>query len=591
MIMRRRTKLSLVLLITVVGIGLTAGGVFRGASAIGSEDPGLTRQGSRNLQQEVRQYNNLMYNVLMEVGRAYYKDIDVADVAVAGIKGMMAQLDPYSDFYVEEIDPGMVADMEITTTGTYSGIGSTIGYSGGVLSIIAPMKSSPSMRVGLLAGDVIAEIDGLPSKAFSTAKAASLIKGPVGTDVTLMIEREGFPGQLEFVITRAQIEVNDVSAATFAAPGIAYIEISRFSKNTGQFLVEAIEELGKEQAIEGLILDLRGNPGGLLDEAIAVTEPFLPPGEMIVYTRGRVSNMNENYLSRERQLYDGRLVVMVNQASASASEIIAGAVQDLDRGIVVGKTSFGKGLVQVVGQLGQMPDGGGANIFKLTTAEYFTASGRNLQRPFGTDDFGRIVIRNPGVPDTTEHPIFLSQRGREVTGGGGVVPDIELDGIMGNILLFDLKFRRGIFLRYVNNYVNTRNITDGSTVTVNEELLNDFRTWAEEQGFSFETPTEMRLDDLVETAAAEGADDAMATEIAALQRAIDRQKDSLWQESRESIALELRREFVTRLQGYDAGLMEYFSQDPQFQAALDVLSDRSQYAAVLSGESVGGQEK
>ncbi|MFC1629174.1 S41 family peptidase [Gemmatimonadota bacterium] len=588
--MRRRTRLSLVLLITVAGIGLTASGVFRSASAIGSEDPGLIRQGSRNIQQEIREYSSLMNSVLLEVGRSYYKDVDVADVAVAGIKGMMASLDPYSDFYVEEIDPGLVADMEITTTGTYSGIGSTIGYSGGVLSIIAPMKGSPSMRAGLLAGDIIAEIDGEPSKAFSTAKAASLIKGPVDTDVILMIEREGFSDPLEFVITRAQIEVNDVSAATFAAPGIAYIEISRFSKNTGQFLVEAIEKLGREQAIEGLILDLRGNPGGLLDEAIAVTEPFLPPGEVIVYTRGRVANMNENFLSQEKQMFDGRLVVMVNQASASASEIIAGAVQDLDRGIVVGKTSFGKGLVQVVGQMGQMPNGGGANIFRLTAGEYFTASGRNLQRPFGTDDLGRIVIRNPGAPDTTDHPIFLSQRGREVTGGGGVVPDIELDGIMGNILLFDLKFRRGIFLRYVNNYVNTRNIADGSTVTVNDELLDDFRAWAEEQGFSFETPTEMRLNDLVETAAAEGADDAMATEIEALQRAIDRQKSGMWQESRDSIALELRREFVTRLQGYDAGLIEYFSKDPQFQAALEVLSDRAQYAAVLSGESVGGHQ-
>ncbi|MFC1545432.1 S41 family peptidase [Gemmatimonadota bacterium] len=589
--MRRSTRRSLVLLVTVAGLGLTASGVFRSANAISSENPEIIRQGSRNLQQEVREYNNLMYNVLLEVGRGYYKDIDVGDIAIAGIKGMMASLDPYSDFYVEEIDPGLVADMEITTTGTYSGIGSTIGYSGGVLSIIAPMKGSPSMMAGLLAGDIIAEIDGEPSKSFSTAKAASLIKGPAGTDVTLMIEREGFPDALEFVITRAQIEVNDVSAATFAAPGIAYIEISRFSKNTGQFLVEAIEKLGREQTIEGLILDLRGNPGGLLDEAIAVTEPFLPPGEMIVYTRGRVPNMNENYLSRERQLYDGRLVVMVNQASASASEIIAGAVQDLDRGIVVGKTSFGKGLVQVVGQMGRMPDGNGANIFRLTAGEYFTASGRNLQRPFGTDDLGRIVIRNPGDQDSTDHPIFLSQRGREVTGGGGVVPDIELDGIMGNILLFDLKFRRGIFLRYVNNYVNTRNVAEGTTVSVNDELLDDFRAWAEAQGFSFETPTEMRLDDLVETASAEGADDAMAAEITALQRAIDRQKDSMWQESRESIALELRREFVTRLQGYDAGLMAYFSKDPQFQAALEVLGDRAQYAAVLSGESVGGQDK
>lgn len=583
--MRRRTRNWLVLLITVTGIGLTASGVFSGARAVGSVEPVITPQGTRELQREVQEYNRIMGGVLYEVGRAYYQDVDISDIAVAGIKAMMTGLDPYSDFYVEEIDPGMVADMEITTTGTYSGIGATIGYSGGVLSIIAPMKGEPAQRIGLLAGDVIAEIDGEPSKTFDTAKAASLIKGPVGTDVTLMIEREGFPEALEFVITRAQIEVNDVSAATFAAPGIAYIEIGRFSKNTGRFMVEAIEELGREQPIEGLILDLRGNPGGLLDEAIAVTEPLVPPGEMIVYTRGRIAAMNQNYLSQEEQLFDGRLVVMVNQASASASEIIAGAIQDLDRGIVVGRTTFGKGLVQ---QVGQMPGGEGANIFRLTTGEYFTASGRNLQRPFGTDAQGRFVITMPGEADTTEHPIFLSQRGREVTGGGGVVPDIDLEGITGNILLFDLKFRRGLFLLYVNNYVNTRNIAEGTVVEVDDALMADFRDWTSEQGFTFETPTEMRLRSLTETAEAEGVDDALSSEIAALKRAIERQKDSMWQESREKIALELRREFVSRLQGYDAGLMEYFREDPQFQAALGVLSDRTQYASILSGEQVGG---
>jgi len=295
--------------------------------------------------------------------------------------------------------------------------------------------------------------------------------------------------------------------------------------------------------------------------------------------------MNQNYLSREQQLYDGRLVVMVNQASASASEIIAGAVQDLDRGIVVGRTSFGKGLVQ---QVGQLPGGEGANIFRLTTGEYFTASGRNLQRPFGTDALGRFVITLPGDADTTGHPVYLSQRGRKVTGGGGVVPDIDLEGITGNILLFDLKFRRGLFLRYVNNYVNTRNIAEGTAVEVDDTLLADFRAWTDEQGFTFQTPTEMRLSSLVGTAEAEGVEDAMASEVAALQRAIERQKESMWQESRDKIALELRREFVSRLQGNDAGLMEYFREDPQFQAALKVLADRAQYASILSGEQVGG---
>lgn len=576
--MKQWTRYLVVLLIAAGAVGIAAGLDLNGVNAADNVESSFSQQDRREQSRQIQEYTNLMYNILTEVNQSYYKEIDIPEVAIAGLKGMMSALDPYSDFYVEEQDEGVVADLEITTTGTYSGIGATIGYMGGMLSIIAPMKGSPAEGAGLQAGDVIAQIDGTPSKTLSTAKAASLIKGPVDTDVTLMIEREGFPEPLEIIITRQQINVNDVSAASFAAPGVAYIEISRFSKNTGQFLADAIKKLEKEQKIEGLVLDLRGNPGGVLDEAIAVAELFLPPGDMVVYTRGRKANMNQDYKSREAQLFKGNLTVLVNQGSASASEIIAGAIQDLDRGVVVGKTTFGKGLVQQVGG-----DRKG-NVFRLTTGEYFTHSGRNLQRPFVKSASGRLMVRNPSIPDTSvDLAIHMSRNGRTVTGGGGVVPDVEAEGIMGNILLFDLKFRRSMFLRYVNNYVNTRSIKQGAKIKVDAALLDDFQRWSIEDGFTFLSPTEMLLDDLKETAEAEDAADELGAEIKSLEKAIERQKDKMWKESRDKIALELRREFVTKLEGYDAGLLEYMKEDPQFQAAMDVLRDPQRYSTLLSG--------
>jgi carboxyl-terminal processing protease len=547
------------LLLVAFGIGfLVAPGPRRDRVLPNAAVAAQTDQSPSSLR-DVSRDGRLLSQILTEIWRGYYRDVNSTEVTIGALKGMMTQLDPYSEYFSQEMDESEVADLEITTTGQYSGIGATIGQQGGVLTVVAPMKGSPAERTGLQAGDVIARIDGTPSRTFTSAKAASLIKGPEGTQVTLMIEREGFPEPMAFEITRETIEVNDVSAAVFAAPGIAYIEIGRFTRNTGRFLTEALEKLEKEQRIEGLILDLRGNPGGLLLEAREVAEPFLPAGEMVVYTRGRISEMNSELRTSLPQRYRGRMSVLINTGSASASEIVAGAIQDLDRGVVVGRNSFGKGLVQSVAPVG---DG---NYLRLTTGEYFTPSGRNLQRPFIEDEQGILMVPNPTAPDTAEHPAFRSRNGREVKGGGGVRPDIEIEGMTGDILLFDLKFRRAMFLRYVNNYVNTRSLEAGSQVRVDEALLDDFQTWCLADDFTFRTPTEVVLEDLERTATAEDVATGLRDEIAALKRAIEVEKEKMWQKDRAQIALELRREFVTRLRGYEAGQMEYFKEDPQFQ--------------------------
>jgi carboxyl-terminal processing protease len=579
--MNRWTRLLPTLLLLAAVVGFTAGPATDGANGADRLMPVAELAAPQSSITELSEQDRLLRGILTEIWRNYYSEVDITDVAIGGLKGMMAQLDPYSEFYVEEQDTAAVADLENTIIGSYSGIGATIASRGGDLSIVAPMKMSPAANAGLQAGDIINMIDGTPSRHFTASKAASLIKGPVGTEVVLMVLREGFPDPLEIPIIRATIEVNDVSAAEFAAPGIAYVEIGRFTRNTGKFLLEEIQRLQSEQPIEGMILDLRANPGGLLDEALAVAEPFLPDDELVVYTRGRMRNMNAEFRTKEPQHYAGRLASLVNNGSASASEIVAGAFQDLDRGITVGKPTFGKGLIQQVAQLDE------GTFLRLTTGEYFTPSGRSLQREFVRDARGMLAVPNPAIPDTTEHPVYTSRSGREVRGGGGVVPDIEADGIMGNGLLFELKFIRTMFLRYVNNYVNTRNIGQGTQVVVDDALLDDFQEWSLEQGFTFQTPTEMQLDHLKRTAEAEEIAESMASEIAALESAIESEKARLWETSRHGIALELRREFVTRLEGYGRGQLVYMEEDPQFQAALRAVQDAEYYAGILAGTVIG----
>ncbi len=274
----------------------------------------------------------------------------------------------------------------------------------------------------------------------------------------------------------------------------------------------------------------------------------------------------------------------MNTGSASASEIVAGAVQDLDRGVIVGENSFGKGLVQWVAEVQSN------TFFRLTTGQYFTPSGRTIQRPFVRNAAGRLVPRNPNAPDSTDHPTFHSRNGRTVTGGGGIVPDLEAEGITGNLFLFDLKFRHSMFLRYVNNYVNTHAVAEGSRVAVTDAVLDDFEHWAKSEDFTYESPTEMVLNQLLETARAEHAADALAPELEALRRAINREEERLWVDSREGIALELRREFATKLQGYEQGQLVYMQMDDQFQGALDILRDSTAYTRMLSGPDGSGAD-
>jgi carboxyl-terminal processing protease len=295
----------------------------------------------------------------------------------------------------------------------------TISTQSGWLTVVSPIEGTPASRAGIMTGDKIVAIDGSSTEGLSSDEAAEQIRGPKGTQVTLTIHREGEVDDLDFELTRDEIPITSLPYAFFIAPHIAYMRLARFAKNSADEMDDALRALQEQDEIEVVLLDLRGNSGGLLTSAVDVADRFLDDEMLVVYTSGRIPRSNQKEVaSGERTWATLPLIVMVDRGSASASEIVAGAVQDWDRGLVVGRTTFGKGLVQNVYELSE----GGA--LKITTARYYTPSGRSIQRDYAGTRME--YYRNAGRANGDSiRPLALSHGGRTLEGGGGIVPDVN----------------------------------------------------------------------------------------------------------------------------------------------------------------------
>ncbi len=355
-------------------------------------------------------------SVLRLIRDDYVDSVDTHDLIISGIQGMLTSLDAHSDF----LDAETYSKMTEEHRGTFFGVGMTIAVQGGRLTVISPIEGTPAARAGILAGDYIVAIDGASTAGITSDRAAELIRGPKGTKVSVTIRREGIDHDLVFELTREEIPISSVPYAFFVRPGIAYIRLARFAKTTAREMDQAHERLLAQGPVKAVILDLRGNSGGLLTSAVEVADRFLDEGKMIVYTAGRVARSNQREVASGGPTWPHYpLVVLVDRGSASASEIVAGAMQDWDRGLVVGRTTFGKGLVQNV------YDVQGGNAIKLTTARFYTPSGRSIQRVYGGTRVDYYRRAGEANGDTTG-PIAFSQGGRPLRAGGGIVPDVTL---------------------------------------------------------------------------------------------------------------------------------------------------------------------
>jgi len=341
-------------------------------------------------------YENLRLftEVLSIVQSQYVDEVPPKDLIYNAIKGTLRGLDPHSSF----LDPDMYREMQVETSGSFGGLGIEITLRDDVLTVVAPIEGTPAYRAGIQPGDRILKIEGLSTKDMQLADAVKRMRGKPGSKITVTIVREGWTEPKDFLITREQIRVQSVKNNQLE-PGIEYIRLRQFQEQTSNDLETALEKYTKEGKIQGLVLDLRNNPGGLLTSAVEVTEKFLEPGKLVVYTEGRVRNQNMRFSSNaKRSFTDFPVVVLVNQGSASASEIVAGALQDYGRAVVLGTQSFGKGSVQTIIPLS---DGSG---LRLTTAKYFTPKGRSIHGKGITPD---ILVEGPkttAVNTTGENP-------------------------------------------------------------------------------------------------------------------------------------------------------------------------------------------
>jgi carboxyl-terminal processing protease len=480
-----------------------------------------------------------LYTDLVKIAHERYgTQVTYKDLIYASIQGMIRTLDPHTTFLVAEDYEGMRERQQTS----YYGLGVMVGVRDGQLTVITPLEGTPGARLGIQPGDIISTIEGEPTETMGLDEAVGKLKGPKGTQVHIGIVRRGLSKPIEMAVTRAEIPQTTVRVAYMLTPTTGYIQVAEFSRGTGDEVAEAIDKL-KAKGMSRLLFDLRNNGGGLLDPAIEVCEELLPEGSTIVETRGRTRDSFQTYkVNSRRTRFDLPVVVLVNEGTASASEIVTGAVQDHDRGLVVGTPSWGKGLVQTVYTLSY-----GTGL-ALTTAKYYTPSGRLIQRDY-TSYFDYYTHADAGSPEITgknvpADEIFKTDLGRKVYGGGGITPDVVIE---------DEKLSAaGQFLRARNAFANFavdyshRHPIKSEDWKPGPEVISEFHDWLIQQSI----------------ASAEEAKDALQT-----------------QESRDYAALEIRAELMNIAFGQEALHRVLAQGDKQLSAAMGEF-DRA--AALLS---------
>ncbi len=436
------------------------------------------------LTEETRESMKLYTELLGAARQNYGAEVNYRDLVYASIQGLTRTLDPHTSFLPPQAYDGMRQRQQAS----FYGLGILVGQRNGRVTVITPIEGGPASRLGIRAGDIIDTIDGEDTEPMGIDDAVKLLKGPKGTPVTITVLRRGLEKPLEMTVIRAEIPLTTVRYSYMMAPGTGYMRITDFSRSTGQEVRDRIAEL-RGQGMERLLLDLRNNGGGLLDQAIEVGELFVPKGSKIVETRGRTRNSRQVFRADEQsQELQVPVVVLVNTGTASAAEILAGAIQDHDIGIIAGTPTWGKGLVQTVYSLSY-----GAGL-ALTTAKYYTPSGRLIQRDYTSyydyysynpladsstlEEEGQEEI--PSVP--TDAEAFETDLGRKVYGGGGITPDVLLEPKEISAFLQFL-FTRNAFFDFAIDY-NRRKPVKSETWKPPTEMVTEFRDWliAEEMG-------------------------------------------------------------------------------------------------------------
>jgi len=516
-----------------------------------------------DIYRQIAQSQRLINDVYKNIVTYYVDEINIEEFTRATVEGMVSAMDPYTVY----LEAGEQEGLDLLTTGKYGGVGMQISRRDDQLMVIAPIEDSPAERSGILSGDIIVRIDDTETDDLNLSEASKMIRGKKGTQVILYIKRFDLDEPLEFTLTRTDIRIKDVPYAEFITDGIGYIRLTRFTSNAVKETKQALNKLN-DNGLKALIIDLRDNPGGLLNSAIDILDMLIADKQLLLTTQGRVKGSTKELHSRNKPLIgsDVKLAVLINHGSASASEIIAGVIQDLDRGIVVGSQSFGKGLVQSVVNLDR------DKILKITTAKYYTPSGRLIQKDGYIDN--SLIHENVEVDS-----LYSTANGRMVSSGGGIFPDFE-SSPLPNLPLTTECYRKGIFFSFIQK--QKHNYSNFSQIAKDENLLFDFKEYLSEINLEIPIPGEKNFNQAMEEfAKLDSSSKDLQLVIDKIEKFIDANELELFEMEKQYIENILLEEFAFQFDGETGRFRERLRTDEAVKKTINIINDDISYEQVL----------
>ena len=514
---------------------------------------------------EISKNIEIFSNLFKELNTYYVDDIDPSKLMKVGIDAMVETLDPYTNYFSET----QLETWRYLTEGKYEGIGANVQTIGDEITIIEPYEGCPAFEAGLKAGDVIVSIDGQSTKGKNSSDLGVLLRGVPGSAITIDVRRPGVKEIKSFKMNRGEIKMSNAPYSGIIRDHVGYVSLTTFTQDAGKNIADAIKTMKKDDPLlKGVILDLRDNGGGLLMEAINIVNIFVPNGVEVVSTRGKVRDWDKTFTT-QRPALDETLpvVVLINKHSASASEIVSGAIQDLDRGVIIGQRSYGKGLVQ------NTKDIGFNSKLKLTTSKYYIPSGRCIQS---------VSYRNGeplDVPDNERH-VFRTKGGRKVLDGGGVTPDILIVPDSGDAPVKALLDNYVVF-NYVTKYIQTH-----PTIAKAEDFkftdFEDFMKFVESNNYPFETNSEKELKELEADAKSDEFLKILQPDLTALKNKILKEKKNVLMNHKDQINRFISKDIVTRFYNQKGKIVYSINNDSEVIDAVKLLQDPAKYNKILS---------
>jgi len=515
---------------------------------------------------EIAKNIEIFSNIFKELNTYYPDEVDPEKLMEVATNRMLHSLDPYTTY----IPADEVGSFQSSISGKYAGIGATIFKGKDYVVVSMPYENSPAQKAGLLAGDKVIEIDGKDMKGKTPKEISHFMRGAPNTSVTFKIKRYGHDKPIKITVEREEIKVSNTPYYGMIDGNIAYIALTTFSRGAGENVANALEELKGNNVVDGVVLDLRGNTGGLLAEAINVANVFIDEDQKIVQTKGRDKSRYQIYTTQKPAVdTEIPLAIMIDGSSASASEIVAGAVQDLDRGVIIGQRSYGKGLVQNTRNLSY-----GAKL-KITTARYYIPSGRCIQSLAYEDGKPKQIADSLRVAHKTKG-------GRKVLDGGGIKPDVVIENKLYDKILRKLRKKQYLF-NFATKYRNENSkVAPVETFEIDDKVVDSFMQFLEEEGFEYETATQRAAKQFAEKVKQEDLNDLLADDIAEVRAKIDGQGMEEMMVQKDFLRNDLQRQIAAAYYYRKGAIIAGIKNDPKIQQAKQVLVSEKKYNQILS---------